>query len=98
MPAQTSPDPVIIIAFALVTVFICYQLFKLYRKIKNHTREQTIKSAAKLKKAAKLEKDEALDKFKKVHAAARDHRKKLAKVIKEDPEKSTEMLRKMMKK
>ena len=42
-------------------------------------------------------KDDALEKFKQVHAAARDNRKKISKQVQEDPERATRALRSMMK-
>ncbi len=48
-------------------------------------------------KADIVHKKEALAKFKEIHTHARDNRKKIAKEINSNPSKTTEALRKMMK-
>lgn len=94
--------PSTILALVLVCGFVIFIVARaIYRSSNSKSGQQ--KNASKKKPTNKpkrqevSEKEAALEKFKQIHSAARDSRKKIAKEVDKDPQKTTKVLRSMMK-
>ncbi len=96
MDVPASTLLVMIFAVLAVVVFVIRAILRLGKGSADKTSGKT-GSPKKLTKEEKIEKDQALENFKKIHSAARDNRKKIAKEIESDPQKATQALRSMMK-
>lgn len=97
--ANTSVDSELILYLAILigitlAVYKISKIIKYLLNIKKH--HKALQKERKIHQESQA-KNDAIARFKDIHAQARDHRKKIAKEITSNPQKTAAALRKMMK-
>ncbi len=87
-------NPVVLLALLISFCFILYKTYKMVKHISKIIKKNPPTHEASTQSE---EKKQAIDNFKKIHAKAIDSKAKLQKEISNNPKKSAEAFRKMMK-